>query len=80
MPTITVLYFAAMREQRGRDREILETEAGTPESLYEELSARHAFRMPRRSIVVAINDELARWDTPLQDGDVLALLPPISGG
>ncbi len=33
-----------------------------------------------RSIAVAVNREYARPETRLQDGDEVALLPPVSGG
>ena len=28
----------------------------------------------------AVNEEYAKFDTPLQDGDEVAFLPPVSGG
>jgi molybdopterin converting factor small subunit len=33
-----------------------------------------------RSIAVAVNRDYARLDQVLQDGDEVALLPPVSGG
>ena len=32
------------------------------------------------SLAVAVNQEYARADTELKDGDEVALLPPVSGG
>ena len=37
-----------------------------------------ALSQPR--ITVAINQQLAQWDSSLEDGDYLAFLPPVSGG
>ena len=33
-----------------------------------------------RSISCAVNESYARFSTPLQDGDEVAFLPPVSGG
>lgn len=38
-----------------------------------------AATLPARP-VVAVNQEYASLDTPLSDGDELALLPPVAGG
>jgi molybdopterin converting factor small subunit len=35
---------------------------------------------PLDSVRIAINQQFAEPDTPLQPGDELAFLPPISGG
>ncbi len=37
-------------------------------------------QLRRRSFYVAVNEEYAQRDTVLQDGDEVALLPPVSGG
>ena len=29
---------------------------------------------------VAVNHSWAQWDTPLKDGDEVAIVPPVSGG
>lgn len=33
-----------------------------------------------RTFYIAINEEYARRDSALKDGDLVALLPPVSGG
>ena len=33
-----------------------------------------------RTFYIAINEEYARRDSPLKNGDLVALLPPVSGG
>lgn len=77
---VHVLYFATLREQRGADRDTLDTTARTPRELLDELVARHTLRVDRASLVVAVNDELSTWNTPLADGDTVVFLPPVSGG
>lgn len=80
MLNLTIIYFAHLRDQRGCDREQLATRATTPAQLYDELSVHHRLSLSRRSVVVAINDVLSRWESPLHDGDTVVFLPPVSGG
>lgn len=79
MKTITIEYFAILREQAGCDQENLTTEAATAGELFAELEKRYAF--PKLSSVkVAINDEFCDWDAPLGDGDSIVFIPPVAGG
>jgi molybdopterin converting factor subunit 1 len=78
--TVRVQYFALLRDQRGLADEKLATVAGTPAGLYAELRARHGFTLPMEQLRVALNDEFARWDAPLHDGDALVFIPPVAGG
>lgn len=80
MPGITVLYFAHLRDQRGLDAERLATQAPTARELYRELALRHGLTLPERSLIVAINEAMVRWDAPLAEGDTVVFLPPVSGG
>ena len=34
----------------------------------------------RSSLMTAVNAEYVKWDVILKDGDVLACIPPVSGG
>lgn len=78
--TITVCYFASMRDQAGCDREEISTDASRADRLYEELQARHHFRHRPNELAIAINDQFAPWNAPISEGDVVSLLPPVSGG
>ena len=80
MPDITVLYFAHLRDQRGVDSERIVTSATTVRDLYQELVLRHGLTLPERSIVVAVNEAMVRWDAAVAEGDTVVFLPPISGG
>lgn len=77
---LTVLWFAHLRDQRGLDREEVETAAATARELYRELGARYGLTLPERSVVPAIDEAMARWDDPLRDGTTVVFLPPVSGG
>jgi molybdenum cofactor guanylyltransferase len=77
---LRIRYFALLREQAGRSSEELDTPAGTPQELYEELKLRHGLKVGAQFLRVAINDEFADWRAPLADGDTVVFLPPVAGG
>ena len=77
---IHVTYFAILREQRGLAAEELSTSAATARELFSELTGRHRFTLPMERLRIAINGEFASWDTALQSGQKLALIPPVAGG
>jgi molybdopterin synthase sulfur carrier subunit len=74
--TVTVCYFGLLAERRGLTEERVTTAAATPAALYSELELGVAISGMR----AAVNDEFVPWDHSLNDGDSVALLPPMSGG
>ena len=77
--SITVLYFASLRDAAGRDSERLPLPASL-RGLYEELRSRHGFALPAEKLRVAVDGAFAAWDTPLREGCEIAFIPPVSGG
>ena len=77
---ITVRYFAIFREQAGIDGETVALNAETASDVYKQLKHRHGSSEPLGHCKVAINDEMADWDSPVSDGDVVLLFPPVAGG
>jgi molybdopterin synthase catalytic subunit len=79
---VKVLYFGMLREMAGRDHELVELKQATRlGDLYSELQHRiPALKSFNRSIAMSINSEYAQSDATLNDGDEVALLPPVSGG
>jgi molybdopterin-guanine dinucleotide biosynthesis protein A len=77
---INVRYYALFREERGLNEETLETGASTARELYGHLKEKYHFSLPWESLRVAINDEFAGWEEPLNGGDELVFIPPVSGG
>jgi molybdopterin converting factor subunit 1 len=77
---VTAQYFAAFREQAGCSHEALETAANTPGELYAQVAIRHGFADATARCKVAVNEQLADWDTPLRAGDVVLFFPPVAGG
>lgn len=80
MITVTVQYFAILREQRGLAEEKLTTAAATPAALYDELRARHHFTLPADRIRAAVNDAFVANSTPLGEDDRVVFIPPVAGG
>ena len=78
---LTVLYFAALREQAGREQEEIEVTASLDAAaLYALLAERHAFTLPQSRLRAAVNHSFCQWDTPLADQDIVAFIPPVAGG
>jgi molybdopterin converting factor subunit 1 len=78
--TVTVQYFAILRDQRGLSEERCPTEASTPGQLYRELQVRHGFTLAAERVRAAVNDEFAAADAALSDGDRVVFIPPVAGG
>lgn len=79
-----VLYFAWLRERIGLPREEVQTGAATVADLVEELKAREeryamAFA-DVSSVRVALDQELASFDAPLDGVREVAFFPPMTGG
>jgi len=80
MKKLTLQYFAVLREQAGCSEEHLETAAATPAELYEQVRARHGFKLPQSMLRVAVNEEFRDWSWPLQANDRVVFIPPVAGG
>jgi molybdopterin synthase sulfur carrier subunit len=82
--TLTVLYFAWLRERIGLPRETVETSAVTVADLVAELVAREdryalAFA-DLASVRVAVDQTLTDMDAPLAQAREVAFFPPMTGG
>ena len=77
---IEIDYFAILREQAGRSREVLQTDAETPAQVYRQLVDRYGFDLSLERLRVAVNDTFCDWSHPLRDGDRVVFIPPVAGG
>lgn len=79
MPTVTVLYFAVLRERRGREMETVDAaEGATVGDLYRTLfPPGPAGVLP---VGYARNQAWASADDRLVEGDEVAFIPPLGGG
>ncbi len=79
---IKVLFFGLTHDLTGFAQELVEVPEG--ESL-DALWRRYETRFPRLapfadSLLVAVNQEIVKRETPLREGDEVAFMPPVSGG
>lgn len=80
---ITVRLFAILRERAGAESVELDlTQGATARDAIEAVGARHSISelLERLPIAVAVNREYAERERVLDEGDEVALIPPVSGG
>ena len=77
--SVTVLYFASLREAAGCDSEVVATPASLAQ-LYDRLRTQHGFALGRDKLRVAVDGAFADWQAPVRDGAEIAFIPPVSGG
>jgi molybdopterin synthase sulfur carrier subunit len=76
--TITVKFFASLRERLGRDGDnVAAAEASTANDVWR--LATNDQPLPPNTLI-AVNMEYASSDQPVKDGDEVAFFPPVTGG
>lgn len=82
--TVRVRLFAAIREALGREVVDLNLPDGaTAEDAWRELAridGGGALAARRHNLAAAVNRRYAKFDAPLQEGDEVVFIPPVSGG
>ncbi|HFU7089076.1 molybdopterin converting factor subunit 1 [Bacillus anthracis] len=77
---ITILLFANLREEVGLDRFVIsEKEEMTVQQLKEWLKASYGLQSLDK-VMVAVNEEFVTNEEMLKAGDIVAFIPPVSGG
>src|SRR5688500_12800093 len=79
---VRVLFFGRLKEIVGQPQEDVEIDDGARlEDLFTVCRAHYPkLGEFRSSVVAAVNQGLAAWESPLAAGDEVAFLPPVSGG
>ena len=76
--TITVKFFSSLRENLGRESEILNpSEVRTVNDVW--LKATDGAEIPS-NVLVAVNMDYVNLGDRVQDGDEVAFFPPVTGG
>ncbi|MFS0864235.1 molybdopterin converting factor subunit 1 [Fredinandcohnia sp. 179-A 10B2 NHS] len=76
---ITVLFFAHLQEMAGTERITIEANEMTISTLKKKLAEEYQLKNLDQ-IMFAINEEYANEDDAIKAGDIVALIPPVSGG
>ncbi len=78
----TVLLFAQLAEDLGKDQLTLDVANGAPvaDALASQAEEQQAIPAIRTTLAVAVKEHYCPLTTVLQDGDTVALIPPVSGG
>ena len=77
--SVTVLYFASLRDQAGVGSEAVELPTSLT-ALYQSLRERHGFSLSAEQLRVAVNGVFCAWEATVDDGAEIAFIPPVSGG
>ncbi|SQH74406.1 molybdopterin synthase, small subunit [Shewanella benthica] len=82
---INVLFFAQVRELLGQSKLAVEASESTvtAEGLRAQLAEKDdkwAKVLVADKLLVAVNQTISSWDTPVEDGDEVAFFPPVTGG
>lgn len=80
MKQFTVKWFAAYREATGLAEERVQSSADSPAELFAEMAEQHPDLGQYSRSLVAINDQMASWNTPLNGGEQVLFFPPVAGG
>jgi molybdopterin converting factor small subunit len=80
LKTVTVRYFAALREAAGKEVEVVETSASSLGELYAELAGHYHFGLGESQVKAARNLVIEKLDAEFVDGDEIVYLPPVAGG
>jgi molybdopterin synthase sulfur carrier subunit len=78
---ITITYFAKIKELTGKEQEVLPITTMTVQEIKEWVSQTYiGFSQYASSVLVALNEEYALPEDRIQSGDIVAFIPPVSGG
>jgi sulfur-carrier protein len=76
---IKVLFFAQLKDAAGTEEAHVEANEWTVAKLKERMAAQYQLD-DLEAVMTAVNEEFADDETILSDGDIVAFIPPVSGG
>ena len=80
--TVDILLFSVLRELIGEERIVMQFSSSVSGAdVLDRLEASHPSFATYRSVTrIAVNQEYVDQQAPIQDGDEVALITPVSGG
>ncbi len=78
--TLTVEYYAKLRQDAGTAQATVTTRSVTLAGLWEECRFQHNLSLKLPSVKPAVNNSFTPWDYQLQPDDLVAFMPPFAGG
>ena len=79
--SISLQYYANLREQTGKSSEQTEVLQGTTIlQLYEQLQQKYNLAQKASQLRAAANDSFVAWSYQLEEGDDIVFIPPVGGG
>lgn len=76
---ITLYYFAGLKEAAGKGSESIEWTSGTAKDVRDYVQKQYP-TLDLTAVQLAVNEEYVQEEEPVQPGDDVALIPPVSGG
>ena len=67
----------------GKDLEVVLPQGGLVRDLVNSIQLKYpqvGELLDKKKVLVSVNQEIAHWDTVLEEADEIALLPPFAGG
>ena len=77
---INIIYFASLKDQSEKSSEQVQTDAKTVDDLFLELNQKYTFKIPKKNLRVAINEEYKDFSTQISENDTIVFIPPVAGG
>ena len=77
---VKVMYFASLRDSASVSHEMIDTELETIDELFETLNNKYSFKVEKKHLRVAINEEYKSFDSKIVNNDTIVFIPPVAGG
>ena len=79
---VTVRFFASLKDLAGTSEvEVPIADRTDVEAIFEKLKLSYPqLRDYQPRLMVAVNEQYAHWNSPVNPGDEIAFFPPVSGG
>ena len=78
---VKVLYFSQVKDKIGKNEEEIEFEGKTLKDLVDVLAKKYPdIKEILKGSMFAVNESYETMDYNLQDNDMIAIIPPVSGG